>query len=164
VASATAVESAGASTKIPIAVKVPVATPEVIAVETLAEASISEAAVLESLAPFKAAVVVMPPVPTSVVIPAVESAAIEARPAIKSRPIVAMEPGARADKYAADEPVWAVVAVRRTAVGIIVIVTVRADRSRTYISRADSHADNHSLSMRRSRGRKHANGQQSKIL
>src|SRR6266481_7277027 len=141
-----AVESAGASTEIPAAVKAAIA--------------ISEAAVLESLAPFKAASVVS----TSVVTPAVESTAIEARPAVIPRPVVAMEPGARADKDAAYKVVWAVVAVGRTGIGVIVIVTVGADRSRTIVGRANSHADNHSLCLRRSRGCEHANGQQSEIL
>jgi len=161
----TAVEFSGAPTKIPVAVKVTIAMPEVITVEALAKAAvaISEAAVLESLTPFKAASTVIevtsPVKPASVVSPAIET-----RPAVIPRPVVAMKPGARADEYSADEPVWAVVAVGRAGVGVIVIVTVRADRSRTIVGRANSHADNHSLCRRRSRGCKHANGQQSEIL
>jgi len=165
-----AVEFSGAPTKISVAVKVTIAMPEVITVEALAKAAvaISEAAVLESLTPFKAASTVIevtsPVKPASVVSTSVVSPAIETRPAVIPPPVVAVKPGARADEYSADEPVWVVVAVGRAGVGVIVIVTVGADRSRTIVGRANSHADNHSLCMRRSRGCKHANGQQSEIL
>jgi hypothetical protein len=112
--------------------------------------AISEAAVLESLVPFKPASVVS----ASVIAPTVES----------RTPIEAMKPWARADKDAAYKVVWTVVAVRSASIRVISIVAIGAYRSRAYIGRADSHADNHSLCVRRSRGCKHANGQQSHIL
>jgi hypothetical protein len=100
--------------------------------------------------PFKPASVVS----ASVIAPTVES----------GTPVEPMKPWARANKDAAYKVVWTVVAVRCASIRVISIVAIGAYRSRAYIGRADSHADNHSLCMRRSRGCKHANGQQSHIL
>src|SRR5438309_9654170 len=58
---------------------------------------------------------------------AVETSAIEAGPAIKSRPVVAMEPWARSDKSSSYEPVGFVIAVGRAGVGIVGIIAVSAD-------------------------------------
>src|SRR5579863_3374836 len=51
-------------------------------------------------------------------------------PAPATQPARTVEPGSRADEQAADEPVWAVVAVRRAPVWCISVVAVRANRSR----------------------------------
>jgi hypothetical protein len=100
--------------------------------------------------PFKPASVVS----ASVIAPTVESGS----------PVKSMKPWARANKDAAYKVVWTIVAVRSATIRVISIVAIGASRSRAYIGRADSHADNHSLCVRRSRGCKHANGQQSHIL
>jgi len=158
----TAVEFAGAATEVPVAVKAAIAISETTVLESLVSfkpaIAISEAAVLKSLVPFK------PASAFNEARAAVESAAIETRPAIIPRPVVAMEPGTRADEHSADKPAGAVIAVGRTFVGVIVIVTVGADWSRAVVAGADAHADYHSLCLRRSCGCKHANGQQSHIL
>src|SRR5438876_10651403 len=50
---------------------------------------------------------------------AVETSAIEAGPAIKSRPVVAMEPWARSDKSSSYEPVGSVMAEGAQAYGYV---------------------------------------------
>src|SRR5467141_3139731 len=136
-------ESAGTSTEIPTAVKAAIAISGTTVFEPSAPfkaaIAIPEAAVLESLAPFKPASIIS----ASVIAPTVES----------------VKPWARANKDAAYKVVWTVVAVRSASIRVISIVTIGAYRSRAYIGRADSHADNHSLCLRRNRGCKHANGQ-----
>jgi len=141
-------ESAGASTEIPAAVKAAIAISGTTVLEPSAPfkaaIAISEAAVLESLVPFKAASVVS----ASVIAPTVES----------GTPVKPMKPWARANKDAAYKVVWTVIAVRSASIRVISIVAVGAYRSRAYIDRTDSHADNHSLRVRRRRGCQHANG------
>jgi len=147
-------ESAGTSAEIPAAVKATIAISGTTVLEPSAPfkaaIAISEGAVLESLVPFKPASIIS----ASVIAPTVES----------GTPVEPMKPWARANKDAAYKVVWTVVAVRSASIRVISIVAIGAYRSRAYISRADSNADNHSLRMRRSRGCKHANGQQSHIL
>jgi hypothetical protein len=130
-------------------VKATIAISETTVLESLvsfkAATAVSEAAVLESLVPFKPASVVS----ASVIAPTVES----------GTPVEPMKPWARANKDAAYKVVWTVVAVRCASIRVISIVAIGAYRSRAYIGRADSHADNHSLCVRRSRGYEHANGQ-----
>src|SRR5258708_15797089 len=149
-----AVESAGASTEISAAVKAAIAISGTTVLEPSASfkaaIAISEAAVLESLVPFKAASVVS----ASVIAPIVES----------GTPVEPMKPWARANKDAAYKVTCTVIAVRSARIRVISIVAIGAYRSRAYIGRADSHADNHSLCMRRSCRCKHANGHQSHIL
>jgi len=149
VAPAAAMESAGTSTEIPTAVKAAIAISGTTVFEPSAPfkaaIAIPEAAVLESLAPFKPASIIS----ASVIAPTVES----------GTPVEPMKPWARANKDAAYKVVWTVVAVRSASIRVISIVTIGAYRSRAYIGRADSHADNHSLCLRRNRGCKHANGQ-----
>src|SRR6266436_5271383 len=144
-----AAESAGASTEIPTAVKATIAISETTVLEPSAPFkaafAISEAAVLESLVPFKPASIIS----ASVIAPTVES----------GTPVEPMKPWARANKDAAYKVVWTVIAVRSASIRVISIVAIGADRSRAYIGRADSYADNHSLCLRRNRGCKHANGQ-----
>ncbi len=154
VAPAAAMESAGASTEIPTAVKATIAISGTTVLEPSAPfkaaIAIPEAAVLESLVPFKPASIVS----ASVIAPTVES----------GTPVESMKPWARADKDTTHKIVWTVVAVRCASIRVIPIVAIGAYRSRAYIGRADSHADNHSLCVRRSRGCEHANGQQSNVL
>src|SRR5207245_11561339 len=73
-------------------------------------------------------------------------ASIESRTAVETRPpIVAAEPRARSDENAADEVVRAVIAVGRTGVRVVAIITIGTDRGRAYVSRAHSNTDNDSL-------------------
>lgn len=82
--------------------------------------------------------------PRPAVIPAsVVAAPVEARP-----PVVPVIPRAGADEHATDEPVWTVVAVRRTSIRVIIIVAIGAYRHRPNVSRAYTHANDHSLCMR----------------
>jgi hypothetical protein len=81
----------------------------------------------------------------AVVAPSVVAAAIEAWPAIKSWPVVAMEPWARSDKNSSDEPIGAVVAVGRAAVRIIIIVAISTDWRRPYVRWSHANADKDSL-------------------
>jgi hypothetical protein len=77
---------------------------------------------------------------------AVIAATVESGPAIEAAvPVVAVEPGASANENAADKPVRAVVAVRRTGVGVIVIVAVGADGRWAVVTGAHSHADKNPL-------------------
>jgi hypothetical protein len=74
------------------------------------------AAVFVELTTAPAITIPVAPIPTSAVVTA----------PVVTAPVVAVVPGAGADKYAADEPIRAVVAVRRTSIGIIIIVAVGA--------------------------------------
>src|SRR5467141_1936998 len=137
-------ESAGTSTEIPTAVKAAIA--------------ISGTTVFEPSAPFKAAIAI----PEAAVLEALapsKPASVIARTVEPGTPVEPMKPWSRANKNAAYKVVWTVVAVRSASIRVISIVTIGAYRSRAYIGRADSHADNHSLCLRRNRGCKHANGQ-----
>ena len=107
---------------------------------TAVEAMISAPeSVVEATASAKAASAIietMPPVESATVVTA----------SIVTVTVVAMEPGSGADKDATHKVVWTVVAVRRTRIWVIPIVTVGANRSRSYISGTDSNA-NGNLSM-----------------
>jgi hypothetical protein len=83
---------------------------------------------------------------------AAEPAPVPASP-IVTAPVVAVIPRAGADKDSADEPIWAVVAVRRASIGVIIIVAVGAHRRWAIVSRADANADHHSLGMRKRRAK-----------
>ena len=76
---------------------------------------------------------------------AVETSAIEAGPAIKSRPVVAVEPGPRSDENAANEVVRAVIAVRSAGVRVVTIIAVSADWRRAYVCWSHTNADKDSL-------------------
>jgi len=147
--SSTTVMATAASVEIPAVVKAAITISETTVLEPSAPfkatIAISEAAVLESLAPFKPATVV--------------SASIIAATVESGTPVEPMKPWARADEDAAYKIVWTVIAVRSASIRVISIVAIGAYRSRAYIVRTDSHADNHSLCVRRSRGYKHAHGQ-----
>jgi len=75
-------------------------------------------------------------------------ASIESGTAVETRPpIIAVEPGTRSDENAADEVVRAVIAVGRTGVRVVAIITIGTDRSGAYVSRAHSNTENDSLGM-----------------
>jgi len=76
---------------------------------------------------------------------AVETSAIEAWPAIKSRPVVAMEPWARSDKSSSDEPVGAIIPVGSAGVRVVAIIAVSADWRRAYVCWSHTNADKDSL-------------------
>src|ERR1700719_2409265 len=94
----------------------------------------------------------------------VASAVITWTPAAAS--IVPVIPRSSANENAAGKPTRAVVAVRRTSVGRIVIVSVRAYRRSRIVSRAESHADSHADSDLRLRVGEwhHQNRQQNNML
>jgi hypothetical protein len=77
--------------------------------------------------------------------PATVKSASEAAPVVAPS-VVAVIPRAGADKQAADEPIWAVEAVRRTSIGVIIVVAVSAYRRRAIVTGAN--ADHHSLRIR----------------
>lgn len=83
---------------------------------------------------------------TTVITPAVETTTIEAA-AIETTAVISMEPRASPNEESVCEPIRSVIAVWRTSVGIIVIVTIGANRSRADVCRAHSNADYHSLSI-----------------
>ncbi len=68
-----------------------------------------------------------------------------AGPAIVAATAPAVIPGACADKHAADEPVWPIVAVWRAGVRVIAVVTIIADRGGADpgVHRADSYSNSH---------------------
>ena len=76
---------------------------------------------------------------------AVETSAIEAGPAIKSRPVAAMEPWARSDKSSSYEPVGSVIAVGSAGVRVVAIIAVSADWRRAYVCWSHTNADKDSL-------------------
>ena len=98
-----------------------------------------EAAVKPATAKTAAVVAAAPIVAATIVTSTVEAAAV-VRTAI-----VAVKPGAGTDKDAIHEPVWAVVAVRRASIRIVVVITVGADGSRPIIWASYSDADEHAL-------------------
>jgi hypothetical protein len=104
------------------------ATAEAAAGRTTAETATNRAASCEATATVEA-----------VTAPAVAAAKTASAP-------TAVEPWASADEEAAREVARAVVAVRRARVGIIPIVTVGADGSRTNIPRTDSYTHRKALS------------------
>ena len=94
------------------------------------------------------------------------AAKIAVEPALKSAPFIVtrapiaapvkpVEPRAGADKHATNEPVRAVVAVRRAGVRVVAIIAVRTNRCRTVVGRsviiawAHSYAHKHSLRVRK---------------
>ena len=79
-----------------------------------------------------------------------EATAIKAASVESTRTVEAMEPRAGTDEDAACEPVRAVLAVGRASVGVIAIVSVRADRRGTVVSWANAYTDHHSLRIRKS--------------
>jgi hypothetical protein len=110
---------------------------------TAVEAMISapEAAVVEAPVPAKAASVKAASAKTaSLEATSPEAASVEVATAETASEKAAMEPRAGADKDAADKVVWTVVAIRRTRIWVIPIVTVGANRSGSYISGTNSNA------------------------
>jgi hypothetical protein len=83
--------------------------------------------------------------------------AVSKEPRTEERPSVKpMEPGARADEHAANEPIRSVIAIRRASVGVIIIVAVGTYGRWANIGRAHTH--NHSLRARK-RSAKKANAE-----
>jgi hypothetical protein len=62
-----------------------------------------------------------------------------ARPPVITRTPVAVIPRARTDKPAVHEPVWPVIPIRSASVGIVAIISIRANGRRAY---RDSHRTN----------------------
>jgi hypothetical protein len=103
--------------------------------------SAPEAAVVEAPVPAKAASVKAATAETaSLEATSPEAASVEVATAETASEKAAMEPRAGADKDAADKVVWTVVAIRRTRIWVIPIVTVGANRSGSYISGTNSNA------------------------
>jgi hypothetical protein len=98
--------------------------------------SAPEAAVVKAPAPAKAASAKT----ASLEATSPEAASVEVATAETASEKAAMEPRAGADKDAADKVVWTVVAIRRTRIWVIPIVTVGANRSGSYISGTNSNA------------------------
>jgi len=92
----------------------------------------------------------------------VKTAAIEAA-AIKTATVETVEPRACADKEPVHKVLWTVETVRRAIIRVIAIVAVGAHRSRTVVAWANPNSKRN-LSMRRSRRRERANGQQNEVL
>lgn len=78
--------------------------------------------------------------PAAIVTTTVEASTIEAGMA-KIRVV----PRADADEHAVHKPLGPVIAVRRAGVRIIIIITIRANRRWTDVSRANSYANDHPL-------------------
>src|SRR5260370_1071584 len=114
------------------------------AVETtfLAEASVPKPApaaiTITTTTVIAPAVVAMP---IAIVAPSVIA------PAIEATTVVSMEPWASPNEDSVYEPIWAVIAVRRASIWVIIIVAVAADRCRTNIPVRwpNSNADKDSL-------------------
>ncbi len=60
---------------------------------------------------------------------------------IASPAMIGVEPGIRANKDAADKPLWPVVAIRRTLVWVIFVIPVQANWQRSYVDRAHADSD-----------------------
>jgi len=83
----------------------------------------------------------MAPVATPAVVPTAVVPTAIVRTPVKSRSIIAVIPGTRADKDAADEIARPVIPIGRAGIGIIVIVAIRAKRRRpSRVSRVIAHA------------------------
>jgi hypothetical protein len=148
----TAVEVTGASVEPFAAMEATITAPEATTVETT---------MLEAFAPSETAVVIeiTPIVAPSVVPTSIITTTMEARTSVE-----AMKPRAGANENSTYKIVWPVVAVRRASIRVISIVAVGAHRSRPVVGRANSNADNHSLSVRRRCCHEHANCQQTHIF
>jgi hypothetical protein len=84
---------------------------------------------------------------------AAEAAPIPASAVVPAAPIPVI-PRAGADEHAIKKPIWAIVAVRRTSIRVIIVVAVRAYwRRAIVVTRADANADHHSLCMRERRAK-----------
>ena len=81
---------------------------------------------------------------TTVVAPAVVTTAIE------TATVVSMEPRASPDEDSVEEPIRAIVTVRRAGIWVIIIIAVGANRCRANVSVpwANSNAHDHSLCVR----------------
>jgi hypothetical protein len=74
---------------------------------------------------------------------------------VKARSVITVEPGTSTNKHTANKVLRPIIAIRGTSVGIIAVVTIRADRSRPNPSENGAHSNAHShLSMRASCGKK----------
>jgi hypothetical protein len=91
-----------------------------------------------------------------------------ARPAVPVTPeprrMAPVIPRANADKHSIHEILRPIVAIRRTSVRIIAIISVRTGRWPSHISRADSDSDSYSNLRLRIRKRHHQNRQQRHIF
>lgn len=83
--------------------------------------------------------------------PALESAPFKVTRAEIAAPVKPVEPRAGSDKHATNEPLRAVVAVRRAGVGVVAIIAVRANRWRAVII-AGAHSNAHKHSLRVGKG------------
>src|SRR6266700_2256403 len=117
-----AVKATGVASEPTAAMKATITASEAAAVEASAPAEIASA-VTPARSPIEA---------TSVIAASIETAAIVAA-AVKTAPVIAAVPGAGADKHAVDKVVRAIVAVRSTAIRVIPVVAVGADRSRPVV-------------------------------
>jgi hypothetical protein len=83
---------------------------------------------------------------------AAEAAPVPASAIVSTAPIPVV-PRAGADEHAIKEPIWAVVAVRRTSIGIIIVVAISANRRWAIIAGAHANAYHHSLCVREGRAK-----------
>src|SRR6266702_3483249 len=106
--------------------------------ETLVRKSAPAAITITTATVIAPAVVAMP---IAIVAPSVVA------PAIEATTVVSMEPWASPNEDSVYEPIWAVIAVRRASIWVIIIVAVAADRCRTNIPVRwpNSNADKDSL-------------------
>ncbi len=106
--------------------------------ETLVRKSAPAAITITTTTVITPAVVAMP---ITIVAPSVVA------PAIEATTVVPMEPWASPNEDSVYEPIWAVIAVRRASIWVIIIVAVAADRCRTNIPVRwpNSNADKDSL-------------------
>lgn len=121
--------------------------------------SVEPASTMEFAFTMKSAVPMELTTAPAIMIPVAAEAAPVVAPSVVTAPIVtvtvvAVIPGAGANEYPADEPIWAVVTVGRTSIGVIIIVAVSAYRRRAIVSRADANSDHHPLCMRERRAKK----------
>ena len=136
-------------------------------------ATVKPAAVMKSIAAMEAATAVEATVTSesfvvkSAAAKAITTATVEApaieTTAVETAAVESMEPRASPDEDSVEEPIRAVVAVRRASVWVIIIVSIRANRGRANISVpwANSNADKNSLCVRERR-RTQSNAKQSK--
>lgn len=122
-------------------------------------ASMKPAVPAEPVTAMKSSIAAEPTSAPAVTTPVASEAAPVVAASIVTAP-VAVIPGARADEHAINEPIWAVVAVRRTTIGVIIVVAISANWRWAVVSRAaDANADHYSLRMRERRA-KEANPEQ----
>src|SRR6266481_5961592 len=143
-AAATAVEAAARSATVELAASAEV-TAAAIAVAAAVEVS-AAIATIESTTVIAATAIISA---ATVIAATIAAASVTISAAVIATPVISVIPGTGADERAADEPIRSVETIRRASVGVVIVVSVGANRSGLVISgHSNSNAEGDALGLR----------------